>query len=511
MQTLAVRDVVVIGAGIGGLAAAIELASRGLSVDVLEAQPEIGGRVGSIEIDGVTLDTGPTMLALPVVFDSLFRLAGSSLEREVTLERLSPATRFLCADGPVVELASSRDETLASVEASLGLAARDELASFLAHGARVWGAAAPRFVYDEAPSLSLLRRLGASDLSSFLELDARRTLDACIERHVRTPSLRSILRHLAVAHGLDPRRAPATLASIAHVELTLGSFGVRGGLRALVLALARTAERLGARILTGQRVASIETRGDARSALVHGVLTEDGRFLPARSVVANAPPVEVDERLLLTGAPGRRSARAGSPRTPSVFSAVVRARIDPSRVAHTVVLSSAEDEALHMLFDRGALPREPTISVCAPRLAHGARVWSSEEPLLVQVAAPALSSEPGRDEAPAAEARDLDALATRVLSVLRARGITTADDRMVWQRSPRELAVRFPGTRGSMHGAPASGVWALWRRPTNRADGVPGLYFASGDAHPGGGVPMAALSGSHAARCVWEDRGGRPR
>ncbi len=506
MQTPRVRDVVVLGAGIGGLAAAIELASRGLSVDVLEAHEELGGRVGSVELDGVSVDTGPTTLVLPVVFDALFRLAGSSLEREIILRRPSPATRFLLPDDSIVELSVSRDETLASVERSLGVRARDELATFLAHSAHVWSVAAPRFVYDEAPGLASFRRLGASALSTLLELDARRTLDACIRRHVRTPELRRILRHLAVDQGFDPRRAPATISSIAHVELSLGAFGVEGGLRALVHALARTAERLGARFHTGVRAASIETRAEPRGQRAHGVLADDGRFFEARAVVANAPPREVWERLLLSSTTGRGRNPMPAPSTPSAWTAVLRARIAPDRAAHTIVLSASDDEELSSLFDGRVLSREPTISVCAPRLAHGAASWSSEEALVVTVAAPALATEPGRDaDTPSAEAYELEALAARVMATLRARGVTAAGDRSIWQRSPRELALRFPGTGGSLHGAPSTDLRAAWRRPANRVPGVRGLYLASGGAHPGGGVPMAALSGSHAARALAED------
>jgi len=506
VQTPRVRDVVVLGAGIGGLAAAIELASRGLSVDVLEAHEEVGGRVGSVALDGVSVDTGPTTLVLPVVFDSLFRLAGSSLEREITLLRPSPASRFILPDDSVVELSVSRDESLASVERSLGAKARDELAAFLAHAAHVWSVAAPRFVYDEAPSLASFRRLGASGLSSLLELDAGRTLDACIRRHVRTPALRRILRRLAVDQGFDPRRAPATVASIAHVELSLGAFGVEGGLRALVQALARTAERLGARFHTSVRAASIETRVEPGGQRAHGVLADDGRFFEARTVVANAPPFEVWERLLLSSATGRGRNPMPAPSTPSAWKAVLRARIAPERAAHTIVLSPSDDEELTAVFDGRGLAHEPTINVCAPRIAHGAASWSSDEALIITVSAPALTTEPGLEpEASSAEASELEALAARVMATLRARGVTAAGDRWIWQRSPRELALRFPGTGGSVHGAPSTDLRAAWRRPANRVPGVRGLYLASGGAHPGGGVPMAALSGSHAARALAED------
>lgn len=502
------RDVLVVGAGIGGLTAAIELASRGLAVEVLEADAALGGKAGTVVVDGVELDTGPTLLNLPVVFDSLFRLAGSSLERELVLRRPSPSFRYLFPGGASLDVFVSRDETLASVERTLGRPARDELAAFLAYAARVWTAAAPHFVYGEAPTFGALRRLGMRALlPQILHIDPGRSMLSVIQRTVRTPELRAVLMRYATYHGSDVRRAPATLNCIAHVELTLGSFGVEGGMAALVRALVRTGERLGVRYRTGARVATIETRSNGDGAWVHGVLLEDGAFLEARSVVANADAAHVFGSLVLATR-SRPRARSSAPAM-SAWSALVRAARAPGRAAHTVVFPERWEAELADVFERGAIPATPTLAVCAQEVASGRAGWREDEPLLVIASAPALREEPRHPSDPVEpeETSGLEALAATAFRELRARGLVAGDDRIVWQRSPRELALRFPGTRGALYGGPSNDLLSAFRRPANRVPGIRGLYLASGSAHPGGGVPMAALSGSHAARALVEDVG----
>jgi phytoene desaturase len=512
------RDVVVVGAGIGGLAAAIELASRGLSVEVLEADAALGGKAGTVTIDGVELDTGPSLFTLPVVFDALFRLAGSTLERELVVRKPSPSFRYLFPGGAQLEVFVSRDETLASVERALGRAARDELASFLAYAARIWTSAAPHFVYGEAPSLASLRRFGPRALPAMLRIDPGRSMLSAIQRTVRTPELRAILMRYATYNGSDVRRAPATLNCIAHVELSLGGFGIEGGMAALVRALVRAAERLGVRLRTGARVASIETRpldGSVSGALLgagseaRGVLLEDGTFLEARAVVANADAAHVFGELLLASRDRRRT--QGHAPSMSAWNALVRAARTPGRAAHTVIFPTRYEDEFADVFDRRAIPREPTIYVCAQEVAHGRTGWATEEPLFVMANAPALAEAPRHrdDPVPAEETAALETLAETAFRTMRAHGVAGGADRVVWQRSPRELALRFPGTRGALYGAASNDLFAAFRRPANRVPGVRGLYLASGSAHPGGGVPMAALSGQHAARALAADLASR--
>ncbi|MGB6106871.1 MAG: FAD-dependent oxidoreductase, partial [Mycobacterium sp.] len=230
-------EVLVVGAGIGGLAAALALSARGLPVRVLEAGPRPGGKAGIIEVDGVVVGTGPSLLTLPEVFAGLFARAGLRLSDVVGLRRLDPGFRYRYADGCVLDVAHDPAQTLANVRSTLGAAAEAQLASFLAYGQRIWAAAAPNFVLGPAPTWAAMVALAARHPRALAAVDPLRSMTAGIDRHVRDPHLRMLLRRYATYNGSDPRRAPATLNCISHIELSLGGYGVQGGIHALVLAL----------------------------------------------------------------------------------------------------------------------------------------------------------------------------------------------------------------------------------------------------------------------------------
>ncbi len=472
-----------IGAGFGGLAAAIDLASRGFRVRVLEAADAPGGKASVAVVDGVEFDTGPSVLTLPGVFDDVFRLAGTSLRHEVELVEPDPAFRYLWPDGTALDVAVSPDVTLANVRRTLGREAEGELASFLAYAKHIWDVVETRFVVGPAPtfrgmlSFSALRDLGS--------IDAMRSMQQGIETRVRSPHLRMLLSRYATYNGSDPRRAPGTLNCIAHVELALGGFGVKGGIRALVVALVRTAERLGVELCTRTPVRRILTR-DGR---VVGVVTDAGEER-ASVVVANADVAHVFGTL--TDLPPPKAQRSTSG-----WTGVVRARrgacMGGPRVAHTVLFPRDYTAEFADLFDGRRPPREPTVYLCAQEAAHQRTGWLDAEPVFLMANAPADPSLP------------VDGLRDTVLARSVGAGLLRADDDLVWDRTPADLAARFPGSLGALYGAASNDAFAAFRRPANRVAAVRGLYLASGGAHPGGGMPLCALSGRAAAQAAAED------
>ena len=502
-------DAVVIGAGLGGLAAAIRLAAAGRAVDLLEAARGPGGKAGTVLLpaegpavgagiglasgSGVEVDTGPSVLTMPEVFDQLFRLAGSALADEITLRAPTPAFRYLWPDGASLDVSTDVDGTLGSVRTSLGPAAEAELASFLAYGARIWKVAAPAFVHGPPPTFARMMALGTDALSTVVAIDPLRTMWGAIKKRVRDPHLRQLLARYATYNGSDVRRAPATLNCIAHVELAGGGYGVEGGIAALVRALVRTAERLGVRFHYEAPVESIRVDG-----VVRGVVT-GGREIEAPVVVANADAAFVRDVLLPAGVRHGLSHR-GDP-SMSGWTAVLRAARGEPRVAHTVLFPTDYEAEFADIFDADRPPRDPTVYLCAQEACHGRTGWSDGEPVFVMANAPA---EPREGSRPETTWTDLRAT---VLGRIHGAGLASPADAVVWERTPRVLAAALPGSRGSIYGLASNDAFAAFRRPPNRVGGVPGLYLASGSAHPGGGMPLAALSGRIAAEAAIEDTG----
>ena len=476
--------VIVIGTGIGGLCAAIGLAARGCNVESWEAAPAAGGKAGTTLIDGLAVDTGPSLLTLPEAFDAALARAGVKLTDLVRLVRPDPAFLYRWPDGVALPVYSEAHRTLESVERVLGSNARAELARFLAHVAQTWSLAAPNFIY--APGVALTDLFSPRIVASLAALEPFRTMDAAICRRVKEPHLRDLLRRYATYNGSHPGRAPATLNCIAHVELTLGGFGVEGGIHRLVEALVGLARERGVHFEFGRPA----TRVLVQRGRVIGV-EASGLTVAADAVVCNADVAHLTGTLL----PEAR-AQLPDPGQPSLsgWTGIFRAT-GKVEAAHTVLFPRDYSEEFVDLFDGRTPPHDPAVYASAPALAHAAPRWEDAQPLFTMV------------NAPAGWTGDAAPLAALVRARLGAAGLLGADDPLRWSRTPAELARSFPGSQGAIYGGSSNDMMAAFQRPPNRVPGIRGLYLAGGSAHPGGGMPLCALSGRSAVAACLADAG----
>lgn len=483
-------DAVVIGAGIGGLSSAISLASRGQKVLVVEKASAAGGKAGVETIDGVRVDTGPSVLTLPQVFDQVLNQAGMRLTEQVTLREPEPAFRYFFPDQTVLDIYCRLEQTLDSVERVLGSGPRGQLESFLEYAGRIWETAAPVFIYGPRPTFRKVMERGWQAIRMLPRIDPFVTMDRAIGRRVCSEHLRTLLWRYATYNGSDPRRAPATLNCIAHVELALGGYGIQGGIYALVEALIRAAEKLGVTFLYHAAAEQIVVVQGA----VQGVVLGSGERLDAPRVVANADAAQVARKLLPPGM--KHGIATDQPPSMSGYTAIVRARRNgctAARVAHEVIFPEDYESEFSDIFDKAQLPATPTVYLCAQEKCHGIPGWPDHEPVFIMANAPAVSDLHD-------DALDWRLYRERVLH----RGVATkrleVDDNVIWERTPAALASAFPYSQGSIYGAASNNRYAAFKRPPNRLPDVFGLYLASGSAHPGGGLPLAALSGQTAAQ-----------
>ncbi len=491
-------SVAVVGGGVGGLAAAIRLAAAGHDVELLERSGQVGGKLGRHQAAGFTWETGPSLLTLPGVFDDLLVLAGTTLASACAPVRLDPACRYHFADGSSFATRDDPDATRAAVEA-LSPGSGPAWDRWQRRAARVWSTAERTFFAGpiEDP-LALVRRMRSP--LDLLAIDPLPTLHQRASRTFTDPRLVQWACRYATYAGSDPWRVPATLGCIPHVEQAYGCWALPGGLARLAEALGAAATALGATVRTGTEVAAVVA--DGPGGRVSGVRLASGEVVAADVVVADVDASHLYTDLLPDRG-GRRRVRAAG-RSTSGFVLLLGAAGRTAPLDHHTVLFSADYRQEFLDMAAGRPPSDPTVYVCAADRTDPTAAPSGCESLFVLVNVPS-------DDDPAAtwDAGRAEAYADRVLSVLDRRGLDLRS-RLLHQEAitPAHLATRHRAVGGAIYGTSSNGRRAAFTRPPNRGP-RPGLYLVGGSSHPGGGLPLVALSAKIAAAMIEADTSGR--
>ena len=490
-------DVVVIGAGVGGLSAAIGLAARGVRVTVLEKNAGVGGKLNVWEQDGFKFDTGPHVLTMLWALEEVFSNAGRRLEDVLDLVRLETVCRYHFEDGQTLD-APGNPEDAARAVAAFAPRDADGFRRFLAYARQVSDATTEPFLKQDfgASVRGVPSPAQWGQLSQFLALKPWRTLRDVVRQHFQDPRLRQVFELYALYSGSHPARASGIFATVADVQWREGTFYVRGGLYKLAEALRDAAEDLGVRFRMDTEAAEVIVKqGRAR-----GVQLQSGDRLYADAVVCNADTLHALTALVPPAARRRWTAKrveAIEPST-SAFLLLLGVRGEYPQLAHHNSFLAADGEAeFACIFDDQRPAADPTIGVACQSVSDPTKAPPGCTNLFVMTNPPALS--PQFDwTAEAASYREV------VLTKLERMGLANLRDRIMVEQmwTPLDLESRYHAYRGAIYGLSSNGWRQGFLRPPQVSSDIDGLYFVGGSTHPGGGVPLCALSGTNAARRI---------
>jgi phytoene desaturase len=486
---------IVIGAGIGGIAAAAHLARRGLRVTILEKNPRPGGRCDTFTRDGHEFDIGPTLFIMPLLFEAEFAALGASLRERLDLQRVDPTYRLVFDDGSDISLTSDLKRMREQLEA-IEPGSFQGFLRYLEEGNRHYGLATERLVnrdFRTAGEFFSLKNIPlAFSLKPFLPHYAN------MASYFKTPRLKAAFTFQDVYMGLSPFEAPATFSMMSYTELAHGAWYPKGGMYQVVEALMTIARQAGVEFEFDAAVERIEVHGN----VANGVVLAGGRRLDADVILANADLPYVYNNLLPDeDLAGELTRKRYSCSTVSFFWGVDQPY--PQLGPHTLFLADDYRENFTSIIRDLDLPKNPSLYIHAPTRLDPSKAPAGQETLIAIVPVGHLDERGEQDwESLRDQAR------ASVFKRLAKIGITDLEAHLKFEVSynPLSWRKRYNLMKGATHGLSHNLLQLGYFRPRNRHPRYHNLYFVGASTHPGTGVPTALVSARLAAERITDEQ-----
>ena len=496
--------VIVIGSGLGGLAAACTLAARGYAVVLCEKNEWLGGKAAVWRDQGYRFDMGPTILTIPEVLRRIFAEAGQPLESALDLIPLDPQWRSFFDDGSTLDLKADVDSMRATLDAFAPEKGTGEgYARFMDLAKQLHKLSDEFFFWRSVGGLKDMfdprRSFNLSILKEVMRMRPGHSVAGTIRSFLPDSRAAQMLDHYTQYVGSCPESSPAVLCGIASMQSRDGVWYPRGGTGAVPKALAKLAQDLGVEVRTNTAIRRIIVENGKAT----GVVTADGETIRGGAVVSNSDSVRT-HRELLDGPPQRRflGRRTYEPACSGVVLYLGLDRRYNQLLHHNFVFSADPHEEFEAIYRHGEPAPDPTCYVCAPAISEPEVAPPGGEALYVLVHTPYLRPHHNWSKMlPAYRKRIIDKLQQTA-------GLENLEQHIVTEHAltPQDIQDRYQVLDGAIYGLASHGKFLGAFKPANRSPDIEGLYLAGGSAHPGPGMPMVMMSGWIAGDCVDQDR-----
>jgi phytoene desaturase len=487
---------VIVGAGPGGLASAMLLASAGFDVEVVERRNRVGGRTAALEAEGFRFDIGPTFFLYPQILETIFAMCGRNLVDEVELIRLDPHYRLIFEGGGDIR-ATANVERMAAEIARISPTDAENLTAYLSDNRRKLSTFRP-ILENHFEGLGHLLR--PSVLKSLAVLRPLSSVDADLGRHFDDPRVRLAFSFQSKYLGMSPFQCPSLFTILSFIEYEHGVFHPRGGCAAISEAMARVASELGVRIRLGEQVERVELEGRR----VTGVRTNRDRY-GADAIVINADFAQAMQKLVPDSArrrwTDRKLARKRYSCSTYMMYLGIKGRYEHLE-HHTIFLSDEYRQNLADIEDLHVLSEDPSLYVQNPCVTDPGLAPEGHSTLYVLV--PVTHQHENVDWAQAEPA-----FRERVFQQLDKLGLEDLRERIVFEKTltPAGWEHDLDIYRGATFNLAHSLDQMLHLRPRNRFEDLEGCYLVGGGTHPGSGLPVIFESARISTRLLAEDLG----
>ena len=476
------QKIVIIGAGIGGLAAAARLAHQGFDVEVLEKGSGPGGRCGRLQVDGFTFDTGPTLLLMPAVLEETFASVGKKLSDYLTLERCDPNYRMHFRDGSDLTFSTELSQMGRELE-RIEPGSFGRFLEFLALGEDQYRTSLDHFVGRNFESR--MEMFTPANLKHALRIKAHKTMYAQMSRFFKDDRLRAALTFQTMYLGISPYESPAVYGLLPYAELAVGIWFPRGGMLAVPRALERVATELGATFRYREEVDQVVLEGGKAT----GVRLRGGAVVKADLVLCNADLPWAYKNLIDPAASELKNVEKLKYTSSAFMMYLGVNKPYPQLLHHNIVFGGDYPGSFRDIFKHKRVPADPSFYVNAPAHTDPSLAPPGKDCLYVLVPVPDRTA--GLDwkvEGPALREKILDRLGELGCPNLR------ADLEVERSFTPDDYALELNLERGAAFGLSHNFFQVGPFRPKNQDPNISNLFFVGASTQPGTGLPMVMLS-----------------
>ena len=498
------KSVTVIGAGLGGLSAAISLRAAGFDVLILEKNDKVGGKLNFLEKEGFGFDLGPSIFTLPQYFEQLFARAGRDLKDYLELQPVSPHWRNFFEDGLVLDLYEEEDLMRKELEKLDGDPAENQrqFDQFLQYGRTQYSLIDGGYFQAGLDNLwEFFKHYHVTLFNS--EMDYQNSMAESIAQRIDNPHLRQIFEYFIKYVGSSAHDAPGYMNLMPIIQFDYGLWYVKGGMYELARVLEKLCAELGIEIQLNCEVTGIESCIYNRVSAVH---LAGGNEVASDYVVSNMEVLPAYKKLLRASKKFTRKLEKKF--VPSCSGLVIHLgtnRIYPQLAHHNFFYSTNQAKHFESVFQKGELPDDPTIYLVAPTRTDPSKAPRDCDNLKILPHIPPLN--PGKPVPP----EDYETFKERVIDKLERMGLTDLRKHIIIEDvlTPIDLEKMYQSNRGSVYG-----VASDWRRNygfkfPKKSSKFKNLYFTGGSVNPGGGMPMVILCGQKVADRIIKAEDGR--
>lgn len=479
------KKICIIGAGLGGLSAAIRLANKGFEVDLYEQNILPGGKAGEIKDSGYRFDKGPSLLTMPFVIKDLFDECNENIDSYLQIKKLDVICKYFYPDNTIINAYSDPTKFGKEIEEKT-IDDSDSLKRYLKYCQTIYELAGELFLTKNPSSVSTY--LNANALKTLLnikKIDPFRTINEANASFFKDKRVVQLFNRYATYSGSNPYLAPATLNIISHVEYNQGSFIPEGGIYAITNALWKLAEKKGVNVFLSKKIDEIVVKDKKATAI-----KVNENLISYDKIISNVD-VNFTFQNLIKNYSGGESERYIK-KTPSfsglVFYWGIKKKFSELEM-HNILFSKDYKKEFDDLFNNKTIHNDPTVYIYISSKLNFNDAPSGKENWFVMVNAPHIEGQDWEIEVKNARRN----IVKKINNFLN----TDIENLIEFENvlSPVDIQNKTGSYLGSIYGISSNDKFAAFMRQSNKSKSINNLYFCGGSAHPGGGIPLVILSG----------------